>query len=282
MNNRIGVVVLVLLAAGLGVALIMNGANAAKQKKDSANTIQRFSNDWTKASSDLEKQKQDIAALETNLDAQKKAFYKLTDDLTNQKNQAANALLDYSNKWASANFETEKQKFRASTLETNLDGQKKMFNDLTNRFTQVSISLIEARANLAKAESSLRASQTELAKSASRIKELEAQTKTLDSQALELSAAITNLTTRIADTQKKLATSEGDKAALGRDLDRMIAEKAELERRFNNLEEVRAQNARLSRELHIARRLEWARQGITARNDQRGAQLLLEGFSAPQ
>ena len=61
----------------------------------------------------------------------------------------------------------------------------------------------------------------------------------------------------------------------------MMAEKAELERQFNDLAVLRAQVSKLKQELSIARRLEWIRRGLFASSEQKGAQKLMQGASAP-
>ena len=59
-----------------------------------------------------------------------------------------------------------------------------------------------------------------------------------------------------------------------------MAEKAELEKQFNDLTVLRAQVSKLKEELSVARRLEWIRQGLFASTDQRGAQKLMQGAAA--
>ena len=61
---------------------------------------------------------------------------------------------------------------------------------------------------------------------------------------------------------------------------RLIAEKAELERQFNDLTVLRAQVAKLKQAMNIARRLEWIRQGLFASSEQKGAQKLMQGLGA--
>jgi hypothetical protein len=58
-----------------------------------------------------------------------------------------------------------------------------------------------------------------------------------------------------------------------------MAEKAELERQFNDLTVLRAQVAKLKEELSVARRLEWIRQGLFASAEQKGAQKLMQGIN---
>src|SRR6185436_10085693 len=87
--------------------------------------------------------------------------------------------------------------------------------------------------------------------------------------------SIGDLEKQIASTEKKLATAEGDKEFLYKELKRLQAEKAELERQFNDLAIMRAQVSKLKEELAISRRLEFIRLnlfGVTAKG---GAEKLM-------
>jgi chromosome segregation ATPase len=128
---------------------------------------------------------------------------------------------------------------------------------------------------LSKTQDSLKAAQDEIAKRDTQIADLETKNKQLDDQAADLSASITNLQTQIDTTQQKLAASEGDKAFLEKELQRLMTEKAELERQFNDLKVLRAQVAKLKEEMNVSRRLAWIREGIFARDEQKGAQKLM-------
>jgi septal ring factor EnvC (AmiA/AmiB activator) len=100
-------------------------------------------------------------------------------------------------------------------------------------------------------------------------------------RAANLSSSITNLTGQIAETQRKLDASEGDKAFLEGELKRLMAEKAELERQFNDLAEVRKQVAKLREELNVSRRLEWIRKGLFPDDQVKGATLLIQKAPVP-
>ena len=180
-----------------------------------------------------------------------------------------------SNKWAQLAADLDEQRQVTLMVEKDLDGQKKAFGELSNNYSQVS-------GNLIKTEASLKASQEQVTRLETKTAELETQNQALDKQAGDLSTALTNLTTQIADTQKKLATSEGNKAYLEKELNRLMTEKAELERQFNDLSVLRAQVSKLKEELSIARRIEWIRQGLFASTDQKGAQKLMQGLATPQ
>jgi chromosome segregation ATPase len=114
-----------------------------------------------------------------------------------------------------------------------------------------------------------------MARRDSKINELEAQNTALDKQATDLKSAIGNLEKSIADTEKKLAASEGDREFLLKELKRLQAEKAELERQFNDLAVLKTQVSKLKDELSIARRLEWIRMGIYGMQNVKGAEKLL-------
>jgi chromosome segregation ATPase len=226
MNNRAGLIVLILLCLGLGAALLYVRKQAAEDKRVYNDRILTLSNNWSETSVKLEDQKQVTTLLEKDIQKQKEGFEKSLTELTNEYSQ---------------------------TL-----------------------------ASLAKSESSLKSAQEELTRRDQRIAELENQNKELDKQAIDLSTAITNLTVQISETQRKLAASEGDKAFLQKELKRLMAEKAELERQFNDLAVLRAQVAKLKEELSIARRLDWVRRGLLTSPDQKGAAQLMQGIKPPR
>ena len=60
----------------------------------------------------------------------------------------------------------------------------------------------------------------------------------------------------------------------------MLAEKADLEKRFADLSEVNQQIRKLREEAYVARRMEVIRNGVVG-TDRKGAQLLQEGIRRP-
>ena len=196
---------------------------------------------------------------------------------SDQQQQDTERIETLSNKWVKTSSDLEEQKQVAAMYEKDLDGQKKALGELTNNFSRISADMAQTSAKLVSTEGALQTNQAELAKRDVRISELENQTQDLNKQAADLTNQLSNLTTEIADTQRRLAASEGDKAFLEKELKRLIAEKAELERQFNDLTVLRAQVAKLKQEMNIARRLEWIRQGLFARAEQKGAQQLMQG-----
>jgi chromosome segregation ATPase len=198
---------------------------------------------------------------------------------TARQQEAAATIGNLSNQVVLTTTSLEETRQVAATLEKDLDKQRQVSNELTNSLSRVSANLAQTSSALETTKTTLQTTQEELKKRDTRISELENQNQVLDKQALNLSTSLTNLTAQITETQRKLAASEGDKAFLEKELKRMMAEKAELERQFNDLAVLRAQVAKLKEELSIARRIEWIRQGLFASTDQKGAQKLMQGVS---
>jgi chromosome segregation ATPase len=187
-----------------------------------------------------------------------------------------------SNDLAQTNLKLEEQRQVNATLVSDRAKRKAEYEQLSNSFTRTTANLSQTSDKLAKTEADLKASQEETAKRDAKIADLESQNQALDKRALDLSTAITNLTTQIEETKRKLATTEGEKGFLEGELKRLVAEKAELERQFNDLKVLRAQVAKLKEELTVARRLDWIRRGLFASNNEKGATKLMQTSAASQ
>ena len=171
------------------------------------------------------------------------------------------------------------------TLETNINSLKKDIQTVSNKLTGTETSLASTTATLTKvqaeAKAAAEAAAAEMAKRDARIKELEGQNDDLTKKMVDLNTSLGNLEKQIADTERKLAASEGDREFLLKELKRLQAEKAELERQFNDLAVLREQVRHLKEELSIARRLEWIRRGIYSTQGQKGAEALTKPAVAP-
>jgi len=205
------------------------------------------------------------------------ALFLVKKQATELQTRDAEKIGHYSNNWVTATRNLDEQTQVAAEFEKELKTHKQALVDLTNNFSRVSANLTEASANLATTEASLKASQEEVAKRDARIADLETQNHALDQQALEMGTAITNLTAQIAETKKKLAASEGNRTYLESQLQRLLAEKADLERQFNDLVQVRAQLRKLKEQMTVARRVDWMRRGLLVNTEVKGAQRLMQG-----
>ena len=192
---------------------------------------------------------------------------------TQEKRKDTDTILFHSNQWEKTRADLEDHKQVIQNLEKDIESRKQQFGDLTNKYTDITTKLTDVSTTLAKTEQTLK---VEVAKRDAKIAELETQGQNYEKQAIEYSVALTNLTTQIAETRRKLAASEGDRAFLEKELKRMMGEKAELERQFNDLAVLREQVSKLKAELSLARRIEWIRKGLFSSADQKGAQQLIQ------
>jgi chromosome segregation ATPase len=107
---------------------------------------------------------------------------------------------------------------------------------------------------------------------------LEDQNKVLDQRASELTNTIAQLNAQIEDTQNKLAISETNNAFIQAELQKQLAQKAELEHKFNDLNTVRAQVKKLKDELFVARRIQLDK---NTNGTKKGGELLIQRTPPP-
>ena len=79
----------------------------------------------------------------------------------------------------------------------------------------------------------------------------------------------------------KLVASETNNAFLEEQLKQQVAAKNDLQRKFDDLQTVRAQVKKLRDDALTARRLEWIREGIDPATPLKGGQLLMQHTPRP-
>lgn len=171
----------------------------------------------------------------------------------------------------------EQVKVNAS-LETNLAQRVSEVGLFSNKLAFVTTELSrtegEARAAMEKARQDIAAREKQ-------IQGLEVEKDDLSKRMQDLTSRIGTLQSQITETERRLATSEGDREGLRKELRRLMAEKATLEQRFNDLAAVREQLRALREAAYVARRMEVIRHGVVS-TDRKGAQLLNEGIRKPK
>ncbi|MBT5925811.1 MAG: hypothetical protein HOH33_04250 [Verrucomicrobia bacterium] len=164
-------------------------------------------------------------------------------------------------------------------LRTQLDTKSEAFDTLKNRYQSITTELEKVQNEVVAVTSEANAAKKTIADQDKRIAELSTERDALTGQMTELNINMESLESHILETQRKLAASEGDREFLLKELKRLQAEKADLERQFNDLAVLRDHIRKLKDELSIARRIEWIRKGIMgAGSTPKGATLLKRGF----
>jgi chromosome segregation ATPase len=137
---------------------------------------------------------------------------------------------------------------------------------------RLSNSLAAATSTLADTRGSLAAVEETVTNLNNRITDLEAQNKVLDDQVNTLSNQLTRLNLRIEDTRNQLAVAVTNATFLKGELQKQLAQRAELEHKFYDLAELRNQVKRVKEELFVARRAQLMKYDT---GNKKGAQLLM-------
>jgi chromosome segregation ATPase len=195
------------------------------------------------------------------------------DNATKQQLADESKVAYHSNEWWTTHEQLEEQKQKTAMVEGDMAKAAGAYN---KELTVFSNAVTVANADLEKSQAALKTSQEEVAKRDVRISDLEAQNQTLDQRAAELASQITNLDSQIDDTKRQLASSKGENTFLSKELKRLMADKAELEKQFNDINVVRAQLAALREKNAIARRLDWQRRGIYAQSEKKEGEKLMQ------
>lgn len=199
------------------------------------------------------------------------AVKKSADD---QRKGDADAILDFSNQLTTANINLDDLRQVNLMLTNDLATSRQLTQTLSNNLTETS-------GTLAATKSSLQDAMGQVTNLDTQIASLEMQNQVLDQRANSLSNTIASLDSQITDTEQKLAVSQTNNTFLTVELKKQMAEKAELESKFNDLDDVRAQVKKLRDELFVARRLQWMREGIDTGNQPKGAELLMQRQTPP-
>lgn len=157
-------------------------------------------------------------------------------------------------------------------LQEKLTGKTEELSGASNHLARINAELARTKSEM---QAAAEAARVEIEKKDAQIAQLTSQTNALTLKMDDLTSAIDKLGKSIAETERRLAASEGDREFLLKELKRLQAEKAELERQFNDLSVLRAQVSKLKEELTVARRLEWLRAGIYGNQERKGAEMLV-------
>lgn len=175
--------------------------------------------------------------------------------------------VDYSNQVVGANEQLKEFGQVNLTLSNDLASAQQQVAASAEQMAQLSNSLMEVNASL---KSTLVSAQETVTNLNNRISELEAQNKVLDDQAQSMSNQLAQLTQQIEDTKTKLAVALTNSDFLRVELQKQLVAKAELEHKFYDLDELRAQVKKVKDVMFVARRM-----ALGNPNDKKGGELLM-------
>lgn len=242
MRTKVVIIILVLVCVLLGVALI-NVSQKTKAREKESVTLQKTN--WLEISNTL-------AATSTKVEELQQVNTHLTNQLVAERRKV------------------ETLTGESKRLEGTLQRVTAERDDLKQEIDQVKKAAAEAAT----------VAEKEIARHSTRIAELEKEREVLTRTMEQLTNQIAQLEVKIAETEKQLAAATGQNNFLLKELQRLRAEKSELERQFNDLKIVSEQKKKLTEEHNIALRLEWMRRGLY--QDMRGGERLVRGLPKPQ
>ena len=137
---------------------------------------------------------------------------------------------------------------------------------------QLSNNLVSVEVTLENTSALLAIAQNQITNLNVKMGDLEWHNKTLEQNAMELTNTIAQLNATIAETERKLSKETKNRVYLEKELQKQIALRTELEGKFNNLVEVRAQIRKLRDEMIITNRIAAMKDPTVGK---KGAELLM-------
>ncbi len=178
MKNRIGLVVLVVVAVALAISLIVIRKQTSEQHQKDTASIETFSNDVVKTTAQLESQRQVNAALEKDLDTERKTTGELSNKVTEVSATLAQTSANLAQTEASlkaSQQEVAKRDAKISELETQNQALDKRAADLSASITNLNLQIADTEKKLAASEGDKAFLQTELKRLMAEKAELERQ-----------------------------------------------------------------------------------------------------------
>jgi chromosome segregation ATPase len=176
------------------------------------------------------------------------------------------SIVDFSNQVVNADLKINDLNHVNLMLTNDLAASQQQSLQLSNNLDVATAVIADGKAALANA-------QNQITNLDARISDLETQNQVLDQRANDLSNTIAQLNGQIADTRAKLNTSETNNVFLQQELQKQMAEKAEIEHKFNDLDELRQQVKKIKTDLFMARRLQFMKND---NSQKKGSQLLMQ------
>jgi chromosome segregation ATPase len=183
------------------------------------------------------------------------------------------SMLELSNQLVGATIQLNDFRVANVNLTNDLASSRQQLALTGQQAEQLSNSLAAATATLENTRTSLAAARDQITNLNTHVSDLETQNKVLDQRASELTNTIAQLSAAIENTQNRLAIAETNRAFIEQELQKQMAQKAELEHKFNDLNEVRAQVKKLRDEIFIARRIQLMKND---NGQKKGAELLMQ------
>ncbi len=176
------------------------------------------------------------------------------------------SIVDFSNQVVSASLKINDLNQVNLMLTNDLAVSQQQAELFSNNLAAAIVTIADTKVTLA-------STQNQVTNLNARITDLETANKQLDQRSSELTNTIAQLNSQIEDTRSQLNTAQTNNAFLQQELQRQMAEKAEIEHKFNDLDDLRQQVKKVKTDLYVTRRLQLMKND---NSQKKGSQLLME------
>mgnify|MGYP001163959731 FL=1 len=170
---------------------------------------------------------------------------------------------------------TKKLNTANSTVNKTQDALSKLQTDYGQKVAEYETFVSKAAQELADKDEKISALNTELSTAQNKNRDYDSQIKDLNSQMSTKDQAI-------EDISRRLESSENDRDHLLKERNKLIAEKAELEKQFQDIVVLRQKVQRLQVELMASKKLEWLRRGFYGSARKKGGAQLMGMSKKPR
>jgi chromosome segregation ATPase len=184
-----------------------------------------------------------------------------------ERNDAIVAMLDFSNQLVNARDAINDLSQVNLKLTNDLAVSRQQELEFSNNYAKTAAALSDAK-------SSLQSALEKITGLDGRVADLESQNQALGRNTISLSNQLASVNDEMAGARQKLSDSETNDAFLVAELQKQMAQKNEMEQKFNDPVELRVQIKKVRDELFVAQRLEWMRNGTDPSVMRKGGQLL--------
>jgi chromosome segregation ATPase len=183
------------------------------------------------------------------------------------------SIMDFSNQVVNADSQIKELNQANLSYSNDLVLSREQSAQLSNSLAAASVTINDSQKTIASAQDQIASARGQITNLNARIGDLETQNQVLDQRASELTNTIAQLNSLIADTRAKLNASETNNVFLQQALQQQMAQKAEIEHKFNDLDELRQQVKKIKDDLYISRRLQLMKND---NSQKKGSQLLMQ------
>ena len=190
----------------------------------------------------------------TTIESKDKEITKLTEEKTSLESESKEL--------------TEQLNAATTKVATTQDRLLKVEKELNLNLTEYASFQKQAADALAAKDEKIVALNKDLETAQNKNKDYDSQIKTLNTQ-------IVSKDEEISSIERRLEASEADREYLLKQRDKLIAEKAELEKQFQDIAVLRQKVLKLQGELMASRKLEWIRRGLYGSARRKGGSKLM-------